>query len=72
MSEGLPTPRTTVAAKAECAAICDDCAHVGDLDLRGLIAAGRGDVPLRHLQLRCAKCGSRKVSISVSGRAQGW
>jgi hypothetical protein len=72
MSGALPTPRTTVAAKATCAAICEDCQHTAALDLPALTASGRGDVPLLHLKLRCARCGSRKVSISVSGRSTGW
>ena len=62
----LPTPRTTL-NHAHVHGHCRACQHWSALDLAHLIEAGRGDVPLVKLPLRCAECGSRDVGIIVSG-----
>lgn len=55
----LPTPRTTHAAGLRLLVWCTGCQHQVDADLEALIAAGRGDVPLRQLRFRCSRCGGR-------------
>ena len=66
----LPIPCTTI-GHAELSAICDACERAVVVDLAALIAGGRGDTPLRSLRLRCARCGSRQVSIVVGGLHHG-
>jgi hypothetical protein len=36
------------------------------LAYKGLIAAGRGDVPLVQLRWQCARCGHRKIDMVVT------
>jgi hypothetical protein len=51
-------------------ATCADCDHASRLDLSELATRGHGDVALIRLPLKC-QCGSRRVGISVSGKAYG-
>jgi hypothetical protein len=55
---------------------CKACHHQAPADLRAIIAGGRGDVPVKDLKFRCAKCGSRMTdSVMMSGdalRVQPW
>ena len=64
-----PTVRSTLESGHHVLARCDACARAAPLDLPALVAAGRGEVALLHLPLRCA-CGSRGYSVTVTaGRA---
>lgn len=66
MSEGLPTARTTLRAEYVCLLVwCTSCHHQAPADLRALVDAGRGDVPLRDLRFRCTGCGSSEFTDSV-------
>lgn len=65
--DDLPTARTTV-RHAALQAFCKSCGHAAEVDLKRLIAAGKGDVPLIHLKLRCTACGGRNCDSVVSGR----
>lgn len=47
---------------------CEACHHQQDADLKALVAAGRGDVPLAKLRFRCSRCGSRKTDWQVAAR----
>jgi len=68
----LPTPRSTLAARyVRVALTCWSCRHQRDADLAGLVAAGRGDVPLKDLQFRCANCGSRLTDWVVMANKSG-
>jgi hypothetical protein len=40
-------------------------AHARNVDLQALIDAGKGDVPLIHLQFRCSYCGHRGCDALV-------
>ena len=37
-------------------------------DLHAIVDAGRSDVPLKDLQFRCAKCGSRRTDALMMGK----
>jgi len=65
------TARSTI-GHADLRAICNGCQHVAVADLAGLIAAGRGDVPVPKLRWRCTACGSRDVTAVISSMPQGW
>jgi hypothetical protein len=47
---------------------CKACRHQAPADLQTIIDAGRGDVPLLHLRLRCTKCGSRLTDNVVMAK----
>jgi hypothetical protein len=47
---------------------CKACHHQGAADLQAIIDAGKGDVPLKDLRFRCAKCGSRMTDAVVMGK----
>jgi hypothetical protein len=38
------------------------------------VDAGRGDVPLKDLKVRCAQCGSRRTNVVMMGKGgvQPW
>jgi hypothetical protein len=68
-SDALPTARSTLAARYVRVLVwCKACRHRRDADLEALIAAGRGDVPLRSLRFRCSACRSRLTDFVVTGR----
>jgi hypothetical protein len=48
---------------------CKACHHQGPADLQGIIDRARGDVPLKDLKFRCAKCGSRLTDSVVMAKA---
>jgi hypothetical protein len=55
----LPTLRTTLQARYVRVMVwCKACRHQRDADLPGLVAGGRGDVPLVEMRFRCTICGS--------------
>jgi hypothetical protein len=68
MSDNRPTVRG-YAGVHRVDAGCQVCDHWSELDLPALLAAGKGDIPLVALPLRCQKCGSTRVEIKVSGRS---
>jgi hypothetical protein len=78
MTDDLPTARNTLPKDAWlCLFVsCKACHHQGPADLQAIIDAGKGDVPLKDLKFRCAKCGSRltdKVMMSRDAvRVQPW
>jgi hypothetical protein len=47
---------------------CKACHRRSPTDLRAIIDRGRGDVPLKDLKFRCAKCGSRMTGAVMMGR----
>jgi hypothetical protein len=51
--------------------VCPHCDRWKELDLAAIIAAGRGDLPLVQLPLRCSTCGKTGHQIKVSGRSYG-
>jgi hypothetical protein len=64
----LPTPRMTLAARyVRVLLTCWHCRHQADADLRRLVEAGRGDVPLIRMHWRCGNCGSRLIEFIVVG-----
>ena len=71
MSDTLPTPRTTLHCRyVRVLLTCWSCRHQRDADLAGLIAAGRGDVPLVQLRWRCASCGSRRIDMMCTSHTR--
>jgi hypothetical protein len=65
----LPTPRTSLAAHLSVNAYCAHCSNCTPLDLAELIRAGRGDVPLLELRLRCTRCRQFGHTVLVSGQS---
>jgi hypothetical protein len=62
MLDDLPTPSTTLAARyVRVLLTCRSCQQQRDADLQALIDSGRGDVPLRSLRWKCARCGHRDI-----------
>ena len=51
MSDDLPTARTTLRTGYVRG---NSCRHQADADLRAIVLAGRGDVPLTELRFRCS------------------
>jgi hypothetical protein len=47
---------------------CKACHDQAPADLRAIIAAGRGDRPLKDLRFRCAECGSSLTDAVVMSR----
>ena len=67
----LPTPRTTLAARyVRVLLTCRSCQQQRDADLQALIDSGRGDVPLRSLRWKCARCGHRGIDMVVTSQAR--
>ena len=63
------TPRSLLdARRLRLMVQCEACHHQQDADLKALVAAGRGDVPLAKLRFRCSRCGSRKTDRSSADR----
>jgi hypothetical protein len=67
MSDDLPTPRSIAQAGFRVHVWCKSCHHAQDADLEGLVAGGRGDVPLVRMRWRCGNCGSRLTDSVVTG-----
>lgn len=63
----LPTARSIQANTGHGIQVfCRSCGHQVDrLDLDAVIRAGKGDVPLVDLRLRCSACGSRDVLTTL-------
>ncbi|HME20016.1 MAG TPA: hypothetical protein VKI44_01390 [Acetobacteraceae bacterium] len=69
MTDELPTPRTTLAARyVRVLVFCRSCQHQADADLQAIVDAGRGDVPLTHLRFRCSQCGTGNTGFVVTSR----
>jgi hypothetical protein len=66
MTKGASTVRTALTTRCRVLALCLECGHIRDLDLKAL-ARRHADTPLIRLPLRC-QCGSRRYRIIVSGR----
>jgi hypothetical protein len=65
----LPTPRSTLQARYVAVLLtCRSCFRNRAADLEGLIAGGRGDVPLVELRWRCSNCRSQRVDFVVKSR----
>ena len=47
---------------------CKACHHRGPADLRAIIDAGRGDVPVKDLRFRCTSCSSALTDFVVMSR----
>jgi hypothetical protein len=47
---------------------CNSCHHQADADLRAIILAGRGDVPLTQLGFRCPQCRTDRTDFVVTSR----
>ena len=63
----LPTPRTTPrTGYVRVLVWCKSCRHRRDADLRALVDAGRGDVPLVELRFRCSNCASTLTDFVVT------
>jgi hypothetical protein len=62
MTDQLPTARTTHRAGLLVVLCrCKACGHQAPADLQAVINSGQGDVPLKRLKFRCAKCGSSRT-----------
>jgi hypothetical protein len=69
MTDGLPTARTTLHTKyVRVLVFCNSCHHQADADLRAIVLAGRGDVPLTELRFRCSQCGTDRIDLVVTSR----
>ena len=66
----FPTARTMLPQDSWlCLSVrCHACLHRGPADLRVIIDAGRGDVPVKDLKFRCTRCGSRLTDCVVTSR----
>jgi hypothetical protein len=65
----LPTPRATLrTGYVRVLVFCRSCRHQADADLRAIVGAGRGDVPLTELQFRCSQCGTDRTDFVVTSR----
>ena len=65
----LPIPRTTLTCRYVALLVwCKSCRHQADADLRALVDAGRGDVPMVELRWKCARCGHATVAGASVGR----
>ena len=69
MSDGLPTPRTTLrAGYVRVHVWCKACRRSADADLEALIRDGRGDTPLVRLRFRCGNCRGSMTDFVVTTR----
>jgi hypothetical protein len=70
MTDTLPTARTMLPQDGWLCLLvwCKTCHHQGPADLQAIIDRGRGDVPLKDLKFRCAKCGSRLTDSVVMAK----
>ena len=67
--DGLPTVRTALrTGYVRVVVLCNSCRHQADVDQLELVLAGRGDVPLTELQLRCSQCGTDRTDFVVTAR----
>jgi hypothetical protein len=56
--DDLPTARSTLRARYVTLLVCR---HQAEADLHGLVASGRGDVPMTALRFRCRRCCSDRT-----------
>ena len=72
MTDTLPTARTMLPQDGWLCLLvwCKACHHQGPADQQAIIDRGRGDVPLKDLKFRCAKCGSRLTDSVVRPRTR--
>jgi hypothetical protein len=70
MTEALPTVSTALAARCRVSALCLECGHIRNLDLKAL-AKRHANTALIKLPLQCRQCGSRRCRVIVSGREPG-
>jgi hypothetical protein len=42
--------------------------HHATANLQEIVDSGRGDVPLKDVKFRCAKCGSRRTDSVIMGK----
>ena len=49
---------------------CWHCRHQADADLRRLVEAGCGDIPLIRLRWRCARCRSDRIDMICTSYAR--
>jgi hypothetical protein len=70
MTDDLPTARSTLPNDAWLCLLvwCRACFHQAPADLRAIIASGRGDVLVKDLKFRCARCGSRSTDAVMMGK----
>jgi hypothetical protein len=47
---------------------CTACHHQAPADLRAIIDAGRGDVPVKDLKFRCTSCSSALTDFVIMSR----
>jgi hypothetical protein len=67
MANKLPTARSMIKQEFRAAFWCKACHHAL-ADLQAIVDAGRGDVPLKDLKFRRAKCGRRLTDHVVMPR----
>jgi hypothetical protein len=66
MTDQIPTARSTLQAEYVCVLVwCRSCHHQAPADPQAIVAAGRGDVPLRDLRFGCTRCGSSRRTDRV-------
>jgi hypothetical protein len=70
VSDDLPTARSTLRARyVTLLVFCrGGCRHQAEADLHGLVASGRGDVPLTALRFGCSNCGSDRTDSVLCSR----
>jgi hypothetical protein len=70
MMDDLPTARTMLPNDGWlCLWVwCKACRHQGAADLQAIIDAGQGDRPLKDLNFRRGKCGSRMTDRVMMGK----
>jgi transposase-like protein len=66
MTDDLPTPRTTLAARyVRVLVFCNSCRNP-------IVEPGRGNVPLTELRFRCSQCGTDRTDFVVTSRDNPW
>lgn len=69
MTDALPTVRAALrTGDVRVLVLCNCCHHQADADLRAIVLAGRGDVPLTELGFRCSQCGTDLTDFVVTAR----
>jgi hypothetical protein len=69
VTDGLPTPRTTLrTGYARVLVFCNSCRHQAAANLQALVDSGRGDVPLTALRFRCSQCHTDRTDFVVTSR----
>jgi hypothetical protein len=69
VTDALPTACTTLrAGYVRVLVFCNSCRHQANADLRAIVLARRGDVPLTELRFRCSQCGTDRTDFVVTSR----